>query len=82
MLLHRLQELNDDLRARTDHHLTLASLLGIVDRCERIVEYGSADHNGGIWRFSGRDCGVRYLKVESLAFKSHSSWKSALRQKS
>lgn len=39
MLLHHLQELDDDLRARADEDLSLARLLGVVDGRERIVEY-------------------------------------------
>lgn len=38
MLLHHLQELDDDLGARTDHDLALSRLLGIVDTLESIVE--------------------------------------------
>ena len=53
MLLHHLQELDNDLRARADHDLALASLLGIVDGLERIIEDGSLNHVGGIGvRFS------------------------------
>lgn len=54
MLLHDLEELDDDLGGRTDQDLALASLLGVVDGVERIVEDGSLDHFGGILRFSGR----------------------------
>lgn len=46
--LHDLEELDDDLGARSDQDLTLASLLGIVDGVESIVENGSADHFGGV----------------------------------
>lgn len=38
MLLHDSQELDDDLGARSDKDLSLASLLGIVDRVESVVE--------------------------------------------
>jgi len=38
VLLHDAQELDDDLRRRSDHDLTLSGLLGIVDSVERIVE--------------------------------------------
>ena len=47
MLLHHLQELDNDLRARADQDLALASLLGVVDGIERIVEDGSFDHGDG-----------------------------------
>lgn len=56
VLLHDLEELNDDLGGWADHNLALAGLLGVVDGIERIVEDGSLDHFGG--RFSGRE-GVR-----------------------
>lgn len=49
MALHDLQELDNDLGARSDQDLTLAGLLGIVDGVEGVVENGSADHFGGIW---------------------------------
>lgn len=48
MTLHDGQEFDDDLRGRSDHDLTLASLLGIVDGIEAVVENGSLDHFGGI----------------------------------
>ena len=49
MLLHDTQELDDDLGARSDEDLSLAGLLGVVERVERIVENGSLDHFGGVW---------------------------------
>ena len=64
MTLHDGQELDDDLGAGADQDLALASLLGVVDGIERIVEDGGLDHfdgyarfsvascDGGIWRFS------------------------------
>lgn len=48
MLLHDLEELDNDLGGRTDQDLTLARLLGVVDALESIVENGSADHLCGI----------------------------------
>lgn len=54
--LHDLEELDNDLGRRSDQDLALASLLGVVDGVERIVEDGSADHFGGVLRrFSSRD---------------------------
>ena len=53
MLLHDREELDDDLRGWTDHDLALASLLGVVDGIERIVEDGCLNHFCG--RFSGHD---------------------------
>jgi hypothetical protein len=46
--LHDLEELDNDLGARSDQDLALAGLLGVVDGVEGIVEDGSADHFGGI----------------------------------
>jgi hypothetical protein len=38
ILLHDLEELDDDLGAWVDENLTLSRLLGVVDGVERIVE--------------------------------------------
>ena len=38
MTLHDLEELDDDLGARSDQDLALAGLLGVVDGVEGIVE--------------------------------------------
>lgn len=51
MLLHDLEELDDDLGGWADHDLALAGLLGVVDGIEGIVEDGCLDHDCG--RFSG-----------------------------
>lgn len=48
MLLHDLQELDNDLGGRSDQDLALAGLLGVVDALESIVENGSADHLDGV----------------------------------
>ena len=48
MLLHHLQELDNDLGTGANQDLALATLLGIVDALERIVQDGRADHVGGI----------------------------------
>lgn len=45
--LHNGQELDDDLGRGADQDLALASLLGVVDGIEAIVEDGSLDHFGG-----------------------------------
>lgn len=61
VLLHDAQELDDDLGRRTDENLTLASLLGVVDGVERIVEDGSLDHFDGIeGEILKRRCLLRY----------------------
>ena len=72
VLLHDLQELDDDLGAGADEHLALAGLLGVVDGLERIVEHGGLGHDGGGWRFSGRGS-RREVSVGDggLASKSH-----------
>ena len=44
MSLHDAQELDDDLGAGPDQDLALASLLGVVDALERIVENRGSDH--------------------------------------
>lgn len=54
MLLHDLEELDNDLGGRADHDLALAGLLGVVEAVKRIVEDGGADHLGG--------CGEEILK--------------------
>lgn len=55
VFLHDAQELDDDLGAGADEDLTLASLLGVVDALESIIEDGGLDHFGGsVWRFSSR----------------------------
>lgn len=63
MLLHDLEELDDDLGARSDHDLALAGLLGVVDAVEGIVKNGSANHFGGLSkrRFSDLEGEMRYL---------------------
>lgn len=48
VLLHDLQELDNDLGGRSDQDLALAGLLGVVDALESIVENGSADHLDGV----------------------------------
>ena len=47
VLLHDLEELDNDLGGRADQDLTLASLLGVVDALESVVENGGSDHFGG-----------------------------------
>ena len=47
MLLHDVQETDDDLGGRADQDLALAGLLGVVDGVKRIVEDRSADHCDG-----------------------------------
>ena len=56
-----MEELDDDLGRRSDEHLSLAGLLGVVDGVEAIVENGSLDHFGG-WR------AVLYCAREKVSF--------------
>lgn len=67
MALHDLKELDDDLGAGSDHDLTLAGLLGVVDAVEGIVENGSADHLDGCseMRDSQIDSEMRYLPAHN-----------------
>jgi hypothetical protein len=60
--LHDSQELDDNLGGRADQDLALASLLGVVDGIEAIVEDGSLDHFGGCLRFSMAEEQLRYLQ--------------------
>lgn len=73
MLLHHSQELHNNLRARSDHDLTLASLLGVVDGFERIVQNGCFDHDSGIEILKAQVAAGGIYGVILLAFKSHTS---------
>lgn len=46
MLLHDVQETDDDLGGRADQDLALAGLLGVVDGVKRIVENGGLHLDG------------------------------------
>jgi len=50
VLLHDVQETDDDLGGRTDQDLALAGLLGVVDGVKRIVENGGLHFDGGFVR--------------------------------
>lgn len=70
VLLHGLEELDDDLGAGADQDLTLASLLGVVDAVEGIVKDGGADHLGGLEEILKSKREVRYLPGDrGLAFR-------------
>ena len=65
MFLHDAEELDDNFGAWSDQTLTLASLLGIVDALEGVIEDRGSDHGGGLWglRFSSRvNKDLRYLQ--------------------
>lgn len=61
MLLHDTEELDDDLRARSNHDLSLSSLLGIVDRLEAVIEDGCSSHFDVVPEFFRR--GIEVEKV-------------------
>lgn len=46
MFLHNAQELDNNLRARSDQHLALSGFFGIVNAFQRIVEDRGFDHIG------------------------------------
>jgi hypothetical protein len=46
VLLHELQELDNDLRRRSQQYLPLATLLSVTHGLESIVQDGDADHRG------------------------------------
>jgi hypothetical protein len=48
VLLHDVQELDNDLGRGPDEDLSLATLLGVVDGVQAVVENGSADHFGDL----------------------------------
>ena len=44
VLLHDGQELDDDLRRGSDHHLSLTGLFGVVDSIQGVSQNGSSSH--------------------------------------
>jgi hypothetical protein len=89
VLLHDVQETDDDLGGRTDQDLALASLLGVVDGVKRIVKNGSLHLD--VWvmrRFSSGVAASGICSRDVLAFKSlperkecprgsHNGWRTA-----
>ena len=64
MLLHDVEELDDDFGAWSDEDLPLAGLFGVVDRFEGIVEDTGSNHYAGTGlRFSSGRSGLRYLRL-------------------
>lgn len=61
MLLHDTEELDDDLGTRSDHDLSLSSLLSIVDRLEAVIEDRCSSHSDGVLEFFRR--GIEVEKV-------------------
>lgn len=84
VLLHDLQELDNDLGRRSDQDLALAGLLGVVDVLEGIVENGGADHLGGCvgmsWRRFSNLVRDEVSADVMLAFGGPRSVKSALKK--
>ena len=64
MLLHCVEELDNDLGAGSDHDLALPSLFGVVDCIERIVEHTCSDHGSSIDRDSQLAVGVEVSVTE------------------
>jgi len=58
VLLHHLQELDDDLGVRPDENLALAALLGIHDVVQAVTEDTDPHHSdrslGRLWASSGK----------------------------
>lgn len=81
MALHDLEELDDDLGARSDHDLALAGLLTVVDGVEGIVEDGSKNHFCGIETEilkSLKVCEMRYLRRrenENVSLRWPEAWR-------
>jgi len=61
VLLHNREELDNDLRARSNEDLTLSRFFGIVDGVEAIIEYRGSNHCDGYARFSMAMMRLRYL---------------------
>jgi hypothetical protein len=70
VLLHDLEELDDDLGAGADQDLSLALLLGVVDAVEGIVKNRGANHFGGCMEIlkstMGYEVSARNLILVSL----------------
>lgn len=71
MLLHDVQETDDDLGGRADQDLALAGLLGVVDGVKRIVENGGLHLDGCVVRrFCSGGAASGIWTRDVLAFKS------------
>jgi hypothetical protein len=71
VLLHDVQETDDDLGGRTDENLTLAGLLGVVDSVQGIVKNGGLHFDGGVVRrFCSGGAASGIWTRDVLAFKS------------
>lgn len=71
VLLHDVQETDDDLGGGADQDLALASLLGVVDGVKRIVQDGGLHFGGSVERrFSSGGAASGIYTRDVLAFKS------------
>lgn len=71
VLLHDVQEADDDLGGRTDQDLALAGLLGVVDGVKRIVQDGGLHFDGCVVRrFCSGGAASGIWTRDVLAFKS------------
>lgn len=83
VFLHDAQELDNDLRTRSDQHLSLSGLLGVVHAVERIVQDTGSDHLGGCALneiLKSKIYDLRYLLIQrvSVSLQKPVSVKSAL----
>ena len=65
VFLHDAEKLDNDFGAGSNQALTLASLLGVIDALEGVIEDRGSDHDGGLvgLRFSSRvNKDLRYLQ--------------------
>ena len=61
MLLHAMKKFHNHFGAWPNKHLPFASLFGVVDGVERIVQNAGFDHDPGFVRFLALCQGLRYL---------------------
>ena len=59
VLHHLLEEFDDDLGGRPHEHLALATLLGVEDRPQAVIEHGNADHGNRLQSRKGAIEGAR-----------------------
>lgn len=70
VLLHDVQETDDDLGGRADQDLALAGLLGVVDGVKRIVQNGGLHFGRVVRRFCSGGAASGICSRDVLAFKS------------
>ncbi|KAH3658684.1 hypothetical protein OGATHE_006408 [Ogataea polymorpha] len=54
MLLHNLEELDDDFRRRSDKNLSLSSLFSVVDGVESVGQNGGSSHSLKVSTFQAK----------------------------